>query len=224
MCIRRLILRRFICIIKDMKRRSLKKIQVFVLVAAICVLFLTVGAGYRYTYKAVVGFSLYAETDLTSEVLLTVPQNAQVECVGEPVEVDDLTWQKIRYNGKEGYTLKNHIFVSNKNDNYTFLAGKAKSRAMGESIPLYLGHSDPQEAVGFMNDGERLSIVQDGIGYGDYVRIEYNGTYYFVHGDEVTTGLCYNETLAIIIIGSIVAAAAIGLTIFFLIRRRKKQL
>ena len=175
-------------------------------------------------YKTVMECPLYREADFASETVIAIPQNAVVEPIGDPFDQDGFSWRKIRYSGAEGYVLATDIFVSSKNDNYTFIVGKGKSRTMGEPIGLYSIHTENAEPVRYMYDGESVRIVDDGISYGKYLRVEYDGTYYYALADQVTTGLSYNQTLAIIIIGSVAGAVGIGLIVFFLIRRRKKKI
>ena len=81
-------------------RNELKKLMTAVLVATVCVLVALLCAAApattEYSYKAVIGFSLYAETDYASEVLVVVPQNATIQPMGDPISVDGAEWRKVR--------------------------------------------------------------------------------------------------------------------------------
>ena len=210
------------------KGKKIEKTAVSVIVVlTICLVFLLCAAapaGTRYTYKAVLGFSLYESADLTSTVLVSVPQNAQVEPLGDPVTVDGKVWQRVVYSGLTGYTYSDNIYLSNKNDNFVFVVGKAKSAFMGQPIALYTVHDENAEPVRYMNDGENLRIVSDNVSYGSFSRIEYDGSYYFVRTENVTTGLSFNQTLAVIILGSVVGATCIVVLIVVLTKRRKKRI
>ena len=209
-------------------KRIGKNRRVAIVVLAICLavtlLCAAAPVGTQYTYKAVMNFSLYETTDLTSAVLVSVPQNAIVELSGNPVVVDGKEWQKIVYSGLTGYTYLDNLYLSSKNDNFAFVVGKAKSVYMGQSIPLYSVHDEQAEPVRYMNDGENLRVVVDNVSYGAFAKIEYDGEYYFIRSENVTNGLSFNQTLALIILGVVFVLTVVVVSVVVVLKRRKKRI
>ena len=207
----------------DAKKRTVLSMTI-VLIITVVFLLCAAGQSEEKEYKAVLRFPLYKQADFDSDVLIDVSQNAKVEKVGEPFFVEDVSWQKVEYLSFTGYTLSINLYISDKNDNYRFTAVKAKSRYMGEAIGLYAAHTNSVPPEVYVNDGERLKLVNDSVDYSGFSRVEYNGQDYFVYSDCITAGLSYNESLALIIVGSVVGAVAIGLLILLVIRKRKHKI
>lgn len=177
----------------------------------------------EYTYKAILPDTpLYADSDLGADILIRIPQDAAVEIEGDPVMVGDVEWQRVSYTSLDGYVVKSALYRSLKNDSYDVVIAKASAQKMGEDIYLYDTHLEGAPVAATLNDGEKLRIIDNGIDYDGYLYVEYDGGYYFVRSEYVTTGLSYNETLAVIIAASFVGAVIIAAVIVFAVRKRKR--
>ncbi len=200
----------------------------FILLVAIVLASVLLGASSpldEYVYKTVLPDTpLYENTDFSSETLISVPHNAEVEVIGEPFFVGDVEWQQVRYTVYTGYMPSGAIFKSIKNDVYDVIIAKASSTKMGDKIPFYYTHNINTEPAGYLYDGEQLRIIDDGIDYGEFYMTEYDGNYYFVLKDNVTTGLSYNQLLALIISCSFAGAIIIAVVIVIVYRRRRRKI
>lgn len=178
----------------------------------------------EYVYKTVLPDTpLYEKTDFSSKVLISVPHNAEVEIVGEAFFVGDVEWQKVKYTLYTGYMPASAVYRSLKNDVYDVIIAKAASVKMGDKIALYLTHDKETAPAVYLFDGEQIRIIDNGIDYGDFYMAEYDGAYYFVLKDNVTTGLSYNQLLALIISCSFVGVIIIAAVIIFVYRRRRRK-
>lgn len=176
-----------------------------------------------YVYKTVLPDTpLYAETSSESEILIKIPQNAVVEIVGEKILTGETEWQKVKYTAFTGYVRNDAVYRSVANDNYMVTPVTVVSEKMGEDIGLYDTHTSDAVAVKTVHDGEKVRLISNGIDYGDYVLIEYEGDFYFIHSSDITDGLSYNQKLAVIIAGCFVGALILVGIITIAVRKNKK--
>lgn len=177
-----------------------------------------------YAYKAILPDTpLYASADLAAEILIRLPQNAVVEPAGDPFVSGDTEWVRVKYTSFDGFVVNASLYKSLKNDNFEVIIAKAAAKEMGEEIPLFDTHSSDAAAVRTVHDGEQLRIVTDGVDYGEFVCVEYDGGYYFAYSFNVTTGLSYNQLLAVIISACFVGALIIAAVIVVVLRKRRRK-
>jgi len=176
-----------------------------------------------YVYKTVLPDTpLYAETSSESEILIKIPQNAVVEIVGEKLLTGETEWQKVKYTAFTGYVRNDAVYRSVANDNYMVTPVTVVSEKMGEDIGLYDTHTSDAVAVKTVHDGEKVRLISNGIDYGDYALIEYEGDFYFIRSSDITDGLSYNQKLAVIIAGCFVGALILVGIITIAVRKNKK--
>ncbi|MCI5791589.1 MAG: hypothetical protein MR239_06880 [Clostridiales bacterium] len=176
-----------------------------------------------YVYKTVLPDTpLYAETSSESEILIKIPQNAVVEIVGEKILTGETEWQKVKYTAFTGYVRNDAVYRSVANDNYMVTPVTVVSEKMGEDIGLYDTHTSDAVAVKTVHDGEKVRLISNGIDYGDYALIEYEGDFYFIRSSDITDGLSYNQKLAVIIAGCFVGALILVGIITIAVRKNKK--
>ena len=82
-------------------------------------------------------------------------------------------------------------------------------------------HSETVGVDKYVHDGEKISVIDDGIDYGAFVLIEYDGERYFIYSDNVTTGLSYNQLIAVIIIAGVAGLIIVVSVVLMIIKRRK---
>lgn len=165
---------------------------------------------------------LYAETSSESEILIKIPQNAVVEIVGEKILTGETEWQKVKYTAFTGYVRNDAVYRSVANDNYMVTPVTVVSEKMGEDIGLYDTHTSDAVAVKTVHDGEKVRLISNGIDYGDYALIEYEGDFYFIRSSDITDGLSYNQKLAVIIAGCFVGALILVGIVTIAVRKNKK--
>lgn len=176
-----------------------------------------------YVYKTVLPDTpLYAETSSESEILIKIPQNAVVEIVGEKILTGETEWQKVKYTAFTGYVRNDAVYRSVANDNYMITPVTVVSEKMGEDIGLYDTHTSDAVAVKTVHDGEKVRLISNGIDYGDYALIEYEGDFYFIRSSDITDGLSYNQKLAVIIAGCFVGALILVGIVTIAVRKNKK--
>lgn len=176
----------------------------------------------EYYYKAILpDTKIYKESDINSEIIAMIPQNAIVEAISEKFEKDGRVWQEVSYNSIKGFTLFNDLYKSREEESFTIKHGKACSVKMGENIKVYKSNDMNSEIVYVLHDGEKLDIIDNGIDYGVFNLINYKGGRYFVLKANVTTSLSYNQRIALIIGLSSVGAVIIFLVIYFIVKNKK---
>ncbi len=195
---------------------------IITMIAVLCVLCAAAPVN-SYVYKTVLPDTpLYAETSLESEILIKIPQNAVIEIVGEKIFTGETEWQKVTYTTFTGYVRNDAIYRSAANDNYTVKPVTAVSERMGEDIGLYDTHTADAVAVKTIHDGEKVRLISNGIDYGEFSLIEYDGDFYFIRSSDITDGLSYNQKLAVIIACCFVGALIFAGIVAIAIRKRKK--
>lgn len=196
----------------------------FVILAIVVASFILCAADFddSFAYKAVLpNTPIYASADTSSSVVGTIPQNAIVKTVGDPITVDGITWQRISYTLLIGYVTSTALYKSYAIDDYNVLIAKVKASGMGKDVPIYSYFSESVGVDRYVHDGEKISVIDDGIEYGKFSLIEYDGERYFILSDNVTTGLSYNQLIAVIIIAGVAGLVIIVSIIIMLVRRRK---
>ncbi|NLL56427.1 MAG: SH3 domain-containing protein [Clostridiales bacterium] len=166
--------------------------------------------------------NLYSETDINSEVLAKIPQNATVRLIDDSFQVGEFNWQKVSYNTMEGYVLSHDLYQSKGEDSFSITKAKVRSSKIGKDINLYVSHDSSSQVGAVVHDGEKLNIWSTEVDYGDFVMVEYKGNTYFALKSNVTTQLSLNQTLALIIGGSAVALGII--LVIILVSAKNKKL
>lgn len=210
----------------------MKKATVIFLTVAIITAALMLGAASPfedYAYKAILDTPMHKEASLDSEVLIEIPKNALMELIKDEngdeiiVTAGNTEWQFVKYTNMEGYVIRTAIYRSLKNEDYDVILAKAKSSKMGEKIVLYETHSVNTSETLEIYDGAKLRIIDNGIDYGEFYMVEYGGEYLYCLKTNVTTGLSYNQRLAVIITSCFIGAGILAFVIVVLIRRKKRM-
>lgn len=205
-----------------MKRILIRLLSVVAVIGIICIFVASAPIDSDSSvYKTILPSTpIFKEADINSEVLESIPQNAPVEIIDE-VFVNEEKWVKVKYTAYEGYMLFSSLYLSAQNGDYSVRHMTVISRAMGSDVALYESHYGDAEAVATVHDGEKVKLILNGVDYGDFSYIEYDGEFYFIETAHITDGLGYNQRLAVIIsctFGGILVVVIIGV---ILIRKRK---
>ena len=173
----------------------------------------------NYLFKTIhPNTSVYAEASLQSEVLIAIPQNAEVSVIGEPFYQGEILWQEVEYLPFKGYILYNSIYASRENERYNVKIVKAVSKAMGQKIPLFITHDIASDKIE-INDGTKIVLIITEVDYGDFEKVEYQGNTYYVFKDNITSGLGYNQLIAVIISATLVVLVVATTLIIIMIRK-----
>lgn len=164
--------------------------------------------------------NLYTTASLQNNVVIILPQNAFVTLIGEPFYQSELLWQEINYEQYNGFVLYNNLYVSLRNDTYSMRIVKATSKAMGQEIALYVTHDITSEHI-TVCDGTKLNLIVTDIDYGNFSKVEYLGNTYYVISTEITSGLSYNQTIAVIISSALCGAVLIAVFLTVIIKKSK---
>lgn len=164
--------------------------------------------------------NLYQESSLESDVLIAIPQNASVTAVGTAFYQGELLWQEIEYIPYKGYVLYNNLYISLHDDVVSLKIVKATTLIMGKVINLYESHDVNAEKIEVC-DGTKLFMVNDGIDYGEFSKVKYLGNTYFVIKNNITTGLSYNQIIAVYIASSLCAIIVISVGTMIIYKKRK---
>ncbi len=172
------------------------------------------------------GTPIFEEASFSSAVLFHIPQNASVITLEEPFTKDNTVWQKVQYGSYAGYADASSLYEL---DDTVFSIKlsriKATSTKMGEKITLYSANSADSAVTATIKDGTRLQLVESAVEYGDFYEVIYNQQRAFIHKNNATASLTYNEKTALIIGAATLAvlSAMIFLSVF-VIKARKKRL
>lgn len=207
-------------------RKSLPAIllSIFAVMVIFCVCF---AAAPEKVNKILVNTPLYQAPDFASEkVLDEIKQNEVVQCVEEEVSVDEngREWVRITYSSKTGYVPKSYLYLSAGTEDSNFKVVKATGKSSSEKIKLYSYYQETSEVIGTVVDGEKLNLVSDGKTYGDFSKIVYDGKECYVKTENITTGLTYNQRLALIISVSLVCGLLLIGVISVIVFHKKKKI
>jgi uncharacterized protein YgiM (DUF1202 family) len=196
--------------------------KIFILAVIIFIASLLCASTPIYGYKAILpSTNLYLSSDINSEVVATIPQNASVTPIDKSFQVGEFNWQKVSYNTIEGYVLSHDLYESREAESYKIKKGKARSAEIGADINLYVSNDKGSGILGVIHDGEHINIVSTKVDYGEFVLIEYQGNTYFALNSNITTSLSLNQTLALIIGGSAALLAVVIIIIFITVKNKK---
>lgn len=162
---------------------------------------------------------LFAEARYGSEILHYLPQNEEIEKIGDIVVADNIEWQKIRFGGTEGWINSDNLYEYVGKWNVTAENVKAKSKSTGEKINLYAINVVTSSPVLTVKDGTKLRRIDNGIDYGDFYLVYFDDAPYYVEKSYTTTGLSTNELIAIIVVS---CAVALGIAAFFIVYAIKR--
>ena len=198
-------------------------ILMIVVACVLCVLF--GAANFASKTKILVETPLYASPNFNGEISLEkLLQNESVEIIGE--EIRDAAgngWYRIRYNSYAGYVPSGYVFFTPGNDDYNVIVSKVTATQMSEEICIYAYYDESSEVVGKLSDGEKVDIVLDQYDYGAFSKIVYNNGYYFIKTKNVTTGLTYNQKIALIIVAILIVILIVGCVMAVMLYKKKKR-
>ncbi len=202
-----------------MKKHSII-VCLIIVILAVCTSASTISSD-NYVFKTIhPSTALYTTPSLSSEVLIDIPKNAELIVKGEPFYQGEILWQEVEYSPFSGYVLYNNIYQSKTNEIYSIKIVKAVSKAMGQKISLYAAHDISSEKIE-VNDGKKLNMIVTEVNYGNFEKVEYQSNTYFVLKENITTGLSYNQLIAVIIAAAFAVFVIATAVIIFLIRKRK---
>ena len=202
--------------------------RISVITAIIAVVFCIFSAASPvYATKILLNTPLYQEASFDSEtVLKEIRTNETVEKIGDVVRDETgKEWIKVRYNERyEGYVPYGYLYQSAGTEDYDMQVVKVTGSSTSEKIPLYSYYDTNSEIVGELVDGEKLNLVLDDNSYGEFSRVIFDGKYCFVKTSNITTGLTYNQKLALIIsVALFVLLLAAGVVAVVIIQKKKKS-
>lgn len=161
-----------------------------------------------------------AEPSYVADVVYVCTQNAEVTVIGEPVEVDGISWQKISFNNaKVGYVPQDHIYYTAQSVTEKIRVVKITPEKMGVLVPIYKTLDDVV-AAGELSDGDKVVLLETKADYGDYSLVEYNGENFFVESKYLTDTLTLNQKIAVIISAAIIGIIVCIVTILLLSRKK----
>lgn len=204
--------------------RSKKTIIPFLIIVCFLCILLCAAAKADKT-KILIETPLYASPDFDGDVSLEkLLRNETVEIIGEKINVNGTDWYQIRYTTYEGYVPAGYVFFTVGTDDYKVVVEKISASSMSEIINVYSYYDETSDVVGTLVDGEKVNVVLDQEDYGEFSKVVYNNGYYFVKKVNITTGLTYNQQIALIIvsvmIGLLVVGGVFGATVY---RKKKKS-
>ena len=186
----------------------------------------------EYNARLIIATPLYREADFNSDIVLEEIQGNEIIEIKEEKFKNSKgeLWQKIVYNKiYEGYIPYGYIYFSTNNLGYTVQVVKAKSMHIGQKINVYSYYDNDSEIISILTDGEKINlVVEQSKTYGDFSKIivlkDGKGEIGFVKTENITAGLSYNQTLAIILAGGLTAILIIvSITIVIVMRKKRKQ-
>ncbi len=179
------------------------------------------------TIKTLIKTPLYAEPSYSAKTVVPeIKQNEKVEQLEQPIlDAKGVQWVKIRYNSHyEGYVPYSYLYFTVDNDGYEEIyVAKATGQKSSDEIKLYKYYDEKSETDKILHDGQKVNVVvEEDASYGDFIKIIYEGEYYFVKKDNVTTGLTYNQKLALIIAGGLIGGGlAVAFIVILLVKKKR---
>lgn len=149
------------------------------------------------------GVSVYAACDRSSEVIVTLTLNQEVT-VSATETVGSVTFYKVSVGDIVGYSEATKMYKKYNASSYTVALARATRTAESEAIIVYSLPRDDSETVTVLSDGTVLDVVSQ---YDDYFYVvQVDGANCYVKAENVTTGLTYYQTIAVVV-GAVTLAA-----------------
>ncbi len=208
-----------------MKARRLIALLVLCIVAVFCCVIISAFAPVN-TAKLILDTPLYSDASFDSEVVSEkIQQNETITIIGDSIyDVSGNRWQKISIYDKEGYVLYNYIYFTKETVDYDVTIAQVTATEMGEKINVYRSHDENSEIIGTLTDGQKVDVLVDyslSFDYGEFTRIIYEDEIGFIKTVNITTGITYDQKLAIILLSSIIGALIVTAVIILVIRKGK---
>lgn len=180
-----------------------------------------------FSYKILLDTPLYGDIGFDAEqVLKEIKRNETVDVIGEvTTDLEGREWVRIRYNADyEGYVPYAYLYKSAGTEDFDMKVVKVTGKSTSEKVPLYSYYDEASEVVATLVDGEKLDLIVDGNSYGEFSKVVYNGKTCFVKTEKTTTGLTYNQRLALIISAALIAGLLfVGIAVVLVIRKKKRE-
>lgn len=178
------------------------------------------------TAKLILDTPLYSDASFDSELVSEkIQQNETITLVGDSIyDVSGNRWQKICIYDKEGYVLYNYIYFTKETIDYDVTIAKVTATEMGEKVNVYRSHYENSEIIGTLTDGQKVDVLVEhslSFDYGEFTRIIYEDEVGFIKTVNITTGITYDQKLAIILLSSVVGALIVTAIIILVIRKGK---
>lgn len=166
--------------------------------------------------RILVECQLFSAGNSSSEVKLILPQNAKVIPTGKTaVDANGLSFTEITYGNIAGFVATRNLYQTENTIGNKTVKAKITTKTIGETVAIYK-YPMESDIVANLKDGTHIEKIIDGVEYGDYVEILYNNSRAYVKSTNVTEGLTYYQTIAVVL--SVVAFAliciAVGLFIY----------
>ena len=208
-----------------MKAKRLLALLVLCAVAVFCCV-LTSAFAPVTAAKLILDTPLYSDASFDSELVSEkIQQNETVTLIGDSIyDVNGNRWQKISIFDKEGYVLYNYIYFTKETIDYDVTISKVTATEMGERINVYRSYDENSEIIGTLTDGQKVDVLVDysiSFDYGEFTRIIYEDEVGFVKTVNITTGITYDQKLAIILLSSILGALIVTAIVILVIRKGK---
>lgn len=147
------------------------------------------------TVRAAIKCPLYKNPDFSAEIVMEIPQNAEVITTGS---VDNGGFVQTTYGNVTGYVQARNLYRTSDAIGSETITVRVTSEKLGALVEI---KEFPMESktIAALKDGTKVEKVIGGVEYGDYSEIIYEGKRAFVPTAYITDGVTYYQTVVIIL-------------------------
>ncbi len=193
-------------------KRAISAILAVLILVIASVSMLPSGVAYAAEKKtrALVPCSLYSDETL-SEAVLEIQRNEEITVIESGDEV-----AKVSVNGVEGYVRTVNLYETDTDFSKNTDIKHVGTGNFSNTVNVYKYPYKESTVVATLRDNDEVEVVQNGMNYGEFFEIKYNGGRAFILKSDVTDGLTYTTTVTIVlsVVGGVLLIVLLLLVIF----------
>ncbi|MBO7156034.1 MAG: hypothetical protein J6V83_01375 [Clostridia bacterium] len=138
---------------------------------------------------------VYSDLSLTA-VVATLDAHTEIEVL-DAQKVEDEHYYKIAYGDILGYVKSIYVYFSGGETTYDIFVAKAYGKGIGDSIKVYLSDDVKSVVIDEIIDGTTINVAE--CESDEFYIVIYEDGIGYVTQDSITTGLSYNQRVALAI-------------------------
>lgn len=160
--------------------------------------------------RALVPCSLYSDETL-SESVRDIQRNEEITVLEDGEEIC-----KVSVNGVEGYVRKINLYETDTDFSKHTETKRIGTGNFSNTVNVYKYPYEDSTVVATLKDNDTVEVVQNGMSYGEFLEIKYQGGRAFILESDVADGLTYTMTVTIVlsVVGGVLLIVLLLLIVF----------
>lgn len=193
--------------------RKIKRISIAILTLIVLSLVVTspvTAYALETKTRALVPCSLYSDEALTVAIQ-EVPRNEEVVVLEVGAEIS-----KVSVNGVEGYIRNINLYETDTDFSKNTESKRIGTGNFSNTVNVYKYPYEDSSVIATLKDNDSVEVVKNGMDYGEFFEIKYQGGRAFILKSDVAEGLTYTTTVTIVlsVVGGVLLVVLLLLVIF----------